>query len=58
MMGAARSENELGRIAKKYIRSAWISAGRDNEVLHLLHALKLLLEIAHEVIRMGRRMAK
>lgn len=58
MNSALYGHKELGKIARKYIRSAWTSAGRDNEILHLLHAIKLLLEIAHEVIKVGKRMAK
>jgi phage gpG-like protein len=55
---AMRSEKELGRIARKYIAAAWTSAGHDNKILQLLHAIKLLLEIAHEVHRIGKRLAK
>jgi phage gpG-like protein len=58
LSSAMRSEKELARIARRYIRSAWISAGNNNEILHLLYALKLLLEIAHEVVKIGKRIAK
>lgn len=49
LASAKRSEKDIQRIARKYIRSAWQSAGRDNEILHLLHALKMVLETAKEV---------
>jgi phage gpG-like protein len=55
---AMRSHKELGTIARKYIAAAWLSAGHDNKILQLLHAIKLLLEIAHEVHRIGKRLAK
>jgi hypothetical protein len=46
---AKRSEKDVKKIARKFVRAAWLSAGRDNEILHLLHAIKLLLEIAHHI---------
>jgi HK97 gp10 family phage protein len=46
---AKQSEKDLQKIARKYIRAAWHSAGHDNELLHLLHAIKLVLEVAKEV---------
>jgi len=43
------TQKDLPKIARKVVRTAWLSAGRDNEMLHLLHAIKLLLEITKEV---------
>jgi hypothetical protein len=55
---ALHSKSDIDKIARKYIRSAWVSAGRDNEVLHLLHAIKLLLEVAHEIISVTKHVMK
>ena len=55
---ALQKKADINKIAHKYIRSAWVSAGRDNEILHLLHAIKLLLEVAHEIIKVGKKFAK
>jgi HK97 gp10 family phage protein len=48
---ALDARKDVAKIAKRYIHAAWTSAGRDNEMLHLLHAIKLLLEVAHEVYK-------
>jgi hypothetical protein len=42
-------EREITRIARKYIRSAWTSAGHSNEILQLLHAIRLLLETTMKI---------
>jgi hypothetical protein len=55
---AMRSEMELGGIARRYIRSIRHSAGHNNDSLQLLHAVKLLLEIAHEVVKIEKRHVK
>jgi hypothetical protein len=49
LAAALDSEKEIARMARKYVHMAWVSAGRDNELLHLLHALKIAIEIAHEI---------
>jgi phage gpG-like protein len=49
MMSAKRSEKDLQKIVRKYIHAAWRSASHDNEILHLLHAIKLVLEVAKEL---------
>jgi hypothetical protein len=49
---------DIGKILHKYIRSAWVSAGRDNEILHLLHAIKLGLEIARDIVRVGKKFGR
>jgi hypothetical protein len=48
---ATQSHKELNKIVRKHIHTAWSSAGHDNSMLHALHALKLLLEVAREVHR-------
>jgi hypothetical protein len=48
----------LGGIARRYIRSIRHSAGHNNDNLQLLHAVKLLLEIAHEVVKIEKRHVK
>jgi hypothetical protein len=55
---AMASAKDVPKIARKYIHAAWHSASHDNEILHLLHAIKLLLEIAHEIIKMGKSHVK
>jgi hypothetical protein len=55
---ALHTKSDISKIAKKYIHSAWVSAGRDNDVLHLLHAIKLLLEVAHVIKNVGKRFVK
>ena len=58
MPAALHSKSDIDKIARKYIRSAWVSAGRDNEILHLLHAIKMLLEVAHEIISVTKHVMK
>jgi HK97 gp10 family phage protein len=43
------SRKDINRIVKKHIHTAWTSAGRDNQMLHLLHALRILLHAAREL---------
>jgi hypothetical protein len=54
MESAVRSEKDVIRIAKKFVASAWASA-KHGEILALLHAIKIALEIAHEVYRVITR---
>jgi phage gpG-like protein len=50
MESAVRSEKDLNKIVSRYIAAAWASARHGGEILALLHALKIALEIAHHVI--------
>jgi hypothetical protein len=50
MESAVRSEKDLNKIASRYIAAAWASARHGGEILALLHALKIALEIAHHVV--------
>jgi hypothetical protein len=55
LSAALHKKSDIDTIARKWVRSAWISAGRDNEVLHLLHAIRLLIEVAKEATKSYRR---
>jgi hypothetical protein len=43
------SRKDITKIVKRHIHTAWTSAGTNNNMLHALHALRILLEVAHEV---------
>jgi hypothetical protein len=55
---AMRSERDLEKIARKFVRAAWHSASHDNEILHLLHAIKAALEIAHKGYHIAEKVLK
>jgi hypothetical protein len=46
-------------IAKRNIRTAWTSAiSGHNELSQLLHALRILIDVAHEIVRTGKHLTK
>jgi len=55
---ARASQADLGKIARKYIRSAWTSAGHDNSLLNALHVIKRVLEVAHQVYKVVEKHTK
>jgi phage gpG-like protein len=55
LSSAVESKKDIGRIAKKNIHAAWVG---NHEIATLLHALHLLLEVAHEIVRVGKGLTK
>lgn len=47
LMSALHSHKDIGRIAKKNIRMAWISAGH-SDMVNFLHAVRLLLDVVKQ----------
>jgi hypothetical protein len=46
---ALEARKDITKIVKRHIHTAWTSAGTNNNMLHALHALRILLEVAREV---------
>jgi hypothetical protein len=48
---ALDTQKDIEKFAKLYIRTAWSSAGHGNEMLALLHALRIALHIVSDLYR-------
>jgi hypothetical protein len=59
LSAALQKERQAVNIAKRNIRTAWTSAvAGHNDLAQLLHALRLLLEVAHEIKKIGKHLTK
>jgi hypothetical protein len=59
LSAALQKEREAVNIAKRNIRTAWTSAVTGhNDLAQLLHALRILIDVAHEIVRTGKHLTK